>query len=90
MPKCVSYPRVSRNPGSGNPFERKYLRAILHHGRTVGDADDSAPPLLQTQVAEQSLLGIGIQGTRCLIEQEHAARAQQCPGYGYPLSLPLT
>lgn len=60
--------------------------AIVYHGHAVGYKDDGALSVCQ-QIGKQAALCVRVERACSLVEEHHAAVAQQCPGYGYALRL---
>ena len=60
--------------------------AIFNHSLPMGDENDRFP-LIAQNIVEQLPLGIGIERTGCLIQQDDAAGPKQCAGNGNALRL---
>jgi hypothetical protein len=66
---------------------------MLKHGTTVGDEDErrlnGQLPMVLGEIGQELTLGLLVEGTRGLIEQEDAATAQEGTGNGNALRLSL-
>lgn len=68
------------------PLHAQHTVAIVYHGHAVGYKDDGALSVCQ-QIGQQAAFCVRVERACSLVEEHHAAVAQQRPGYGYALRL---
>ena len=67
------------------------ILAIVYHGGAVGDEKDCLLFFLglRGDVGDELLLGLGVEGTGSLVQEQDVALSEQGAGYGNALCLPL-
>ena len=75
-PDTVAGSAFGKRKGESQFLDPKDSGTIIHYGWAMGDKDDGMLTFSQ-DIMEQSLLCLWVKSTRCLIEEEDAAIAEQ-------------